>query len=141
MAQSAWANSISKIDTLNMEFICHHNSGEEFWIYWQSVPEFNKNGVHTGFVESCIDNATKFSPEGEAVSVSLALNEGRVRIVIQNKGAGIPKSFHSKLFLAFTQADGSDRRVKGGTGLELGIAKSIAERHSGHIHYDTVQHK
>ena len=33
MAQSAWANSISKEDPLNMEFVCRHISGEKFWIY------------------------------------------------------------------------------------------------------------
>ena len=33
MAQSAWANSILKVDPLNMEFVCRHNSGGKIWIY------------------------------------------------------------------------------------------------------------
>ena len=32
MAKSAWANSILKVDPLNMEFDCRHNSGGKNWI-------------------------------------------------------------------------------------------------------------
>jgi hypothetical protein len=40
------------------------------------------------------------------------------------------------MFQAFTQADGSDTRSKGGTGLGLNIAREIVKRQGGQIGFE-----
>lgn len=65
-----------------------------------------------------LSNAIKFSPGG-FVSLSVAPLDRRYRISIEDRGSGIPDSFRGRIFGKFAQADGSDTRQKGGTGLVL----------------------
>jgi PAS domain S-box-containing protein len=84
-----------------------------------------------------ISNAAKFSPKGAAVVMTLSRNRGKVRVSVADRGPGIPDEFRSRIFQRFQQADSSDTRQKGGTGLGLTITKSIVERLSGEILFDS----
>ena len=84
-----------------------------------------------------LSNAAKFSPEGETVEVSLARSEGGFCVTVSDRGPGVPDEFRNQLFDRFTQADASDTRQKGGTGLGLNIARAIVENHGGVININT----
>jgi DNA-binding response OmpR family regulator len=51
----------------------------------------------------------------------------------------VPEAFRARLFDRFAQADSTDTRQKGGTGLGLNIAKSIVERHAGRIGFENPE--
>ncbi|MGQ3891577.1 MHYT domain-containing protein [Legionella sp. CNM-4043-24] len=80
-----------------------------------------------------ISNACKFSPAGGRVTISITHDDDKVHVAITDTGAGIPHEFQSRLFQKFSQADASDTRVKGGTGLGLYISKCIIETFGGKI--------
>ncbi|MEQ8665882.1 MAG: ATP-binding protein [Rhodospirillales bacterium] len=80
-----------------------------------------------------ISNAAKFSPDGSEVRLSAEQLNGKVRIAVADSGPGIDETFHSRIFGRFAQADSSDSRAKGGTGLGLNICRSIVEEHGGSI--------
>ncbi|BBL70840.1 ATP-binding protein [Methylogaea oryzae] len=86
-----------------------------------------------------IDNAIKFTPEGEvAVRVSLAEsgdNAVRLRFAIADTGIGVTPEQAARLFLPFTQADSSLTRRHGGTGLGLAIAHRLASLLHGDLGY------
>jgi len=84
-------------------------------------------------MSNLLSNAAKFSPEGEAIEVSLARHKDALRISVTDHGPGIPEEFHDKVFEKFTQSDSSDNRKKGGTGLGLSITKMMVEKHGGRI--------
>jgi PAS domain S-box-containing protein len=84
-----------------------------------------------------LSNAAKFSPPNSAVHVAISRHEDMLRVSIADRGPGIPKSFHSRIFGKFAQADSSDTRQKGGTGLGLSIAKAIVEQLGGKISFIT----
>jgi CheY-like chemotaxis protein len=65
------------------------------------------------------------------------MNDHVVRIAVADRGPGIPLEFHKRIFQKFAQADSSDTRQKGGTGLGLNIAKAIVERMGGRIGFET----
>lgn len=84
-----------------------------------------------------LSNAAKFSPRGGTVEISIARRNGNVRITVKDNGSGIPEDARATIFERFTQADSSDQRAKGGTGLGLNIAKAIVEKHGGTIGFST----
>lgn len=84
-----------------------------------------------------LSNAAKFSPPNGVVTVSVARNEKGIRISVRDRGKGIPREFHPRIFQKFAQADTSSTRQKGGSGLGLAIAKAIVERHGGKVGFDT----
>jgi PAS domain S-box-containing protein len=86
-----------------------------------------------------LSNAVKFSPEGEAVTVSVERRDSAVRVTVADRGPGVPEAFRRNLFRKFAQADASDSRQRGGTGLGLHICKLIVEHLDGDIGY-TAQH-
>lgn len=85
-----------------------------------------------------LSNAAKFSPLNDQVTVSVELRFGSVRVIVTDKGPGVPESFRARLFQKFSQADSSDTRQKGGTGLGLAICKEIIERMGGKVGVESV---
>ena len=90
-------------------------------------------------LSNLMSNAAKFSPAGEQVSLSVTLENDRVRIDVKDNGLGIPEGYKDKIFDKFTQVDSSDTRQKKGTGLGLSITKSIVEQHGGIIDFETEE--
>jgi PAS domain S-box-containing protein len=84
-----------------------------------------------------VSNAVKFSPSGATVDVVLSRAGARARVEVRDRGPGIPEEFRARIFQKFSQADSSDTRQKGGTGLGLNISKSIVEGLGGAIGFTT----
>lgn len=83
-----------------------------------------------------LSNAAKFSlPGGAVVTVRMQRLGTSIRVSVTDSGSGISENFRSRIFQRFAQADSSDRRQKGGTGLGLNICKSIVEAHKGSISF------
>ncbi len=86
-----------------------------------------------------IANAFKFTRKGhvrvEAELVELNKAEHRciVHFKVQDTGIGIPEEACSRIFEAFTQADGSSTRRYGGTGLGLTISGQLVSRLCGSL--------
>ncbi|MBR7800341.1 PAS domain-containing sensor histidine kinase [Undibacterium fentianense] len=84
-----------------------------------------------------LSNAAKFSPRGETVQIRIRAFGQHWRIEVEDHGSGIPEEFRHRIFSKFAQADGSNTRQQGGTGLGLNIAKSFVEKMGGEIGFDS----
>jgi len=85
-----------------------------------------------------ISNAAKFSKTGDRVEVSVSRWGRLARMTVKDRGPGIPAEFRARIFTKFAQADSSDTRQRGGTGLGLVIAREITERHGGRLWFDST---
>ena len=85
----------------------------------------------TQVIVNLLSNASKFAPPGDIVEVRLLRKARVARLSVIDHGVGIPPEFRERIFQKFAQADSSDIRQKGGTGLGLNISKAIIERHHG----------
>jgi len=86
-------------------------------------------------MSNLMSNAAKFAPKNDEVIVSATHHHQMIRISVTDHGPGIPKELAPKIFDRFTQADSSDTRQTGGTGLGLYITKAIIEKHNGRINF------
>lgn len=82
-----------------------------------------------------LSNAIKFSPEGGEVSVQLRLDASECTIFVVDQGPGIPVAFRPRVFEKFAQADATNTRARGGSGLGLSITRALVERMNGRIDY------
>ena len=80
-----------------------------------------------------LGNAVKFSRSGGRVTLDAMTAGDKVVLRVRDKGRGIPPEQLDRVFSPFEQVDVSDARDKGGTGLGLPIARSIAEHHGGRL--------
>jgi len=80
-----------------------------------------------------LENSIKYTPAGGVITVSSSLENGQLKIVLQDTGIGISKENHEKVFDRFYRVDSARTKEEGGaggTGLGLSIAKWIAEQHN-----------
>jgi CheY-like chemotaxis protein len=85
-------------------------------------------------VWNLLTNAIKFTQARGSIDVELlGAGDNRVRIRVQDGGAGIDPAFLPHVFERFRQADGSVSREHGGLGLGLAIVRHLVELHGGTI--------
>ena len=89
-------------------------------------------------MDNLLSNAIKFSEPGKAVAVALNRRRpGWLRITVEDHGVGIPEDFRTRIFERFSQADSSDTRKIGGSGLGLNIVHAIVTHHKGRIGFES----
>jgi signal transduction histidine kinase len=84
-------------------------------------------------VGNLLQNGAKFTPRGGRVTVALARLGGRVRVSVRDTGVGIDPALLGSVFDAFTQADDTLHRSRGGLGLGLALVKGLVELHGGAV--------
>ena len=80
-----------------------------------------------------LDNAIKYSPAGEEVSVSAYRENSRVHIEVADRGPGVPADQRGLIFEKFGRGATAGSPGTPGTGLGLFIARSIAHAHGGSL--------
>ncbi len=80
-----------------------------------------------------VDNATKYTPAGEAIFLKLSQDNTHVKLTVQDEGIGMSPEVLPYIFDRFYRADSSRDRKTGGTGLGLSIAKWIVDKHGGYF--------
>ena len=72
-----------------------------------------------------LDNAMKYTSEGESVTLSLRRKGGKIAMGVLDTGKGVPDEDMVRIFERFYRTDGSRNGKTGGAGLGLAIVKEI----------------
>jgi signal transduction histidine kinase len=85
-------------------------------------------------ISHLVDNAIKYSPERTSVIISTILEADFLRVVVEDRGYGIPTSEKEKIWQKFYRVarDGQDKEEES-TGLGLPLVKEIVEQHGGEV--------
>ena len=84
-------------------------------------------------MNNLLSNAIRYTPQDEAVHVTLSEDDIWVKVVIANPGLVIPPEHLPRLFDRFYRIDPSRQRKTAGSGIGLAIVKSIVSAHQGKI--------
>ena len=87
----------------------------------------------TQAIGALIDNAVKFSPGGGEISIAARVEDGQMRVSIQDPGVGIPPEQMYHIFDRYHHLEAVGEHLFGGVGLGLPIAKQVVEQHGGNI--------
>lgn len=82
-----------------------------------------------------LDNAIKFSPEGQTVEISAKEEGSTLAVSISNTGSYIPQEQQAAVFRKFYQADRSHNTE--GNGIGLAVVKRVVELHGGSIQLES----
>lgn len=72
-------------------------------------------------------------PRPARLKIKTSANEGRVQLLVEDNGPGVPPHLVNKIFEPFF----TTKEVGSGTGLGLSIAHSLMSEHRGRIYYQT----
>jgi two-component system, NtrC family, sensor kinase len=117
------ANAAESVETAmgTRRLAVDFNGGTPVWV------EGDPRELEQVFV-NLFTNARDASPEDGEVACGLLEEGGTVRVVIADRGAGLPSGADERLFQPFYTT-----KKTGGTGLGLAISREIVRRHGGEI--------
>lgn len=89
-------------------------------------------------VVNILDNAIKYTPEGEKILVTLYnANDEEICIEVKDTGPGIPAGEQHRIFGRFYRVSKDRASIDGGTGLGLSIAQWAVQLHNGRIELES----
>ena len=131
----------------SLSYRAHQKGLELIYEVQPDVPEalVGDPGRIRQIIVNLVGNAIKFTERGEIFASvekeSETPDSVRLHFAIKDTGVGIPADKQSKIFEAFSQADGSMARMYGGTGLGLTICTRLIGMMDGRIWVESEQGK
>ncbi len=83
-------------------------------------------------LRNLLENAINYSPDHATITLRATLVDGRVQLIVEDSGPGIPEQDLVRVFERFYRVDPSRARP-GGTGLGLAIVRHLVELHGGDV--------
>jgi two-component system sensor histidine kinase KdpD len=83
-------------------------------------------------LSNLLENAAKYTPPGTTITISAAVGEKNILLVVADDGPGLPPGDPERLFEKFQRGRSESNIV--GVGLGLAICRAAARLHGGDIH-------
>lgn len=84
-------------------------------------------------VANLLSNAAKFSAPGTPISCRLLRDDDVVVVEVADRGRGIARADHDRIFERFWQADADSTRDVGGFGIGLSLVRRFVQAHGGTV--------
>ncbi len=81
-------------------------------------------------IRNLLENARRYA-EGSPVEASVAPMRSGARLLIEDRGPGVPAEERENIFKPFYRPPGMRETAEGGVGLGLALVRQIAHRHEG----------
>ncbi|HEX2205296.1 MAG TPA: HAMP domain-containing sensor histidine kinase, partial [Longimicrobium sp.] len=85
-----------------------------------------------------LDNAVKYGPAGQTVSVGAARAGGAVRVWVEDACPGVPAAARARVWEPYVRLDREPERVSGGSGIGLAVVRSLVRLHGGAAWVDSA---
>lgn len=91
-------------------------------------------------VQHLVTNAIKYSPAGGPIIVRVEHDAQQVRLLVTDRGIGIPQQEQPRLFRRFYRASNAEQQQMSGMGLGLYVVKEIVTLHGGTVDVESDEH-
>jgi signal transduction histidine kinase len=78
-----------------------------------------------------LDNAVKYGPLGQTVTITLRRVGERARIIVDDQGPGIPAEHRSRIWEPYQRLDSAVAAAVAGSGIGLAVVKQLVALHGG----------
>jgi signal transduction histidine kinase len=80
-----------------------------------------------------LDNAVKYGPAGQTVTISLAVHGTTARVTVADQGPGVPAKEREAIWTPFFRGGAAAAQGAGGSGIGLAIVKDLVAQIGGRI--------
>jgi len=85
-------------------------------------------------LRNIVDNAVKYSENRKEVEIKVEKHDkNKIRMIISDRGIGIPSNKRKAIFRRFYRIKPKDREPVGGAGVGLSLVREIVHRHRGRV--------
>ncbi len=78
-----------------------------------------------------LDNAVKYGPAGQTVTLGLTLADGRALVSVDDQGPGIPAAERERIWDRFWRLERDRGSAVAGTGIGLSVVRELVALHGG----------
>jgi signal transduction histidine kinase len=80
-----------------------------------------------------LDNAVKYGPSGQTVTLSLKVTDGRALVCVDDQGPGIPAADRERIWDRFWRLERDRGSAVAGTGIGLSVVRELVALHGGRV--------
>jgi PAS domain S-box-containing protein len=117
---------IEEIKLTEPDYLINFEEGEDLLIY------ADKNRIGQVLI-NFLNNAIKYSPYSKTINISNHTSADEISVTVEDKGIGINKEDHEKIFQRFYRVARQNEKTYPGFGIGLFISAEIIHRHKGKI--------
>ena len=98
------------------------------------APAFIDASAFRQIMLNLLENAVRYGPEGQSITVRVQRVERVVRLVVEDEGPGIAIADRERVWAPFVRLGGPQRSA--GAGIGLAVVRDLAVRHGGRVAVD-----
>ncbi len=80
-----------------------------------------------------LENAVKYGPRGQTVSVGACQENGKVRLWVDDEGPGVPPAERERIWRAFHRGSTAESSAQGGSGIGLAVVRDLVLQAGGRV--------
>ena len=88
-------------------------------------------GALRQMVLNLLDNAVKYGPRGQTITLGLDRLGDTARIRVEDQGPGVPADMRERVWEPYVRLENGTTAGSGGTGLGLPVVRALAQAHGG----------
>jgi len=93
----------------------------------------------TRIVVNLLDNAVKYGPNGQTISVDIGRSNGSARLAVADEGPGVPEADRARIFKAYRRLERDVASPQPGTGIGLSVVAELTNLHRGRAWVEDVK--